>query len=260
VTQANDYRAALRYAEGLLRTERDQMERAVIASRVQMLRQWLSEHDGQHAGAGLGMPGQSWDSFENAIDPQPIRVAMPTALPGGKWGAQSFSFGVQTDALGNFVKGGDPRNLYGETGCELLRAEWPIATTWALQVYWSYSGPQGVFLPGVIETLQWGPVVQVTGTVDNAHTELRLPLNAGAGVYPLQYAIGSTGGGAPVLQSLDIVAQQVTVSVIAFGASNDAVPPPNPPNADITIVVQAVIGLWSASLPPQRGAMGSVNG
>ena len=160
--EADQMRAALRYAEALYLRERNATERDLIGERMTQLQAWLDAHDKENAGPALGMPGVSFDAFKSRQDIQPLRVAMPESLPGGKWGSGPQSFRIQTDGAGAFVPGFGPRSLLAEAGAELARAEWAIPTLWGVQIQLATAGLTPAVLPA-----GWQVLVTVTGSADN---------------------------------------------------------------------------------------------
>lgn len=236
MSEADQMRAALRYAEKLFLSAAAD-ERPVIQERMVLLQEWLDANDKQNGGGALGMPGVPFEKFGSRQDIEPLRVAMPLSLPGGKWGSGPQAFAVQTDALGKFVLGSGPRSLLAEAGAELLRAEWSIPTLWNVQVQLEATGLPLGWPAG------WSVNVSVTGAVDNSECAQVMNLANGPGCYPFQGAnalalLGST---------YQLVAQQVRIRLLGFSA------PPGPPiSLDALITVQAVAGLASASMPPER--------
>ena len=236
MSEADQMRAALRYAQGLyLRASDD--ERAVIEERMGLLQEWLDAHDKQDAGPSLGMPGVPFDAYKSRTEIDPLRVAMPVALPGGKWGTGPQSFRVQTDGAGAFVGGMGPRSLLAEAGAELARAEWAIPTLWGVQIQLAIEGlAPPILAPG------WEIRVKVTGAADNSETEFIVPVNKGAGSYPFE------AGAVTPQWMVQILAQQVRVRLIEFVAT----PVVQPFSLDVLLTLQAVAGLVSASAPPEQ--------
>ena len=234
--EADQIRAALRYAEALYLRTKDPQEREVVRGRMVELADWIAAHDRQNDGPALGMPGVSWDAFKSRQDIEPLRVAMPESLPGGKWGATPQPFAVQTDGAGQFLAGLGPRSLIAAPGAELLRAEWAIPTLWNVQIQLAVTG---LTVPWPVG---WTVNVLVTGSVDNAECGQLIALANGPGCYPFQGAnalalLGTT---------YQLVAQQVRVRLQGFTGA------PGPLNVDAVLTVQAVAGLASASLPATR--------
>lgn len=246
--RVEELRAALRHAETLPPSD-------LVLGRIAQLRAWIAEHEADLSGPALGMPGVPWDAYQNRVDPTPLRAAMPVALPGGKWGAGPQSFDVATDAQGNFINPeSGPRLLLGSQNGELLRAEWPIPTVWASQIFLQWIDRNGNLPGDQISQFGWEVVLEIESTVDNTRAVQSVPLNFGPGTYPLQYIMGSQGQ-APLVQTYDWVAQQLIARLFAFRISINP-PGPQPKNVDGTFTVQMNAGLWSATLPPQRGAHG----
>jgi hypothetical protein len=238
--EADQIRAALRYAEALYLRTRSVDERELVKGRMEEMQAWLDAHDRQDAGPALGMPGVSFDAFKSRQDIVPLRVAMPESLPGGKWGSGPQSFRIQTDGAGAFVPGFGPRSLLAETNAELARAEWAIPTLWGVQIQLAIAG-----LPGAPPALPagWQVSVTVTGSADNSESEFIVPVNKDAGSYPLSQA----GVIAPQW-FVNVMAQQVRVRIREFVATGGV----QPFNLDVTLTLQAIAGLVSASAPPER--------
>jgi len=231
-------RAALRYAEALYLRERNATERDLIGERMTQLQAWLDAHDKENAGPALGMPGVSFDAFKSRQDIVPLRVAMPESLPGGKWGSGPQSVRIQTDGAGAFVAGFGPRSLLAETGAELARAEWAIPTLWGVQIQLATVGLTPAILPP-----GWQVSVSVTGSADNSESEFVVPVNKAAGSYPFEQA-----GVISPQWFINIMAQQVRVRIREFVATAIV----QPFNLDVTLTLQAIAGLVSASAPPER--------
>jgi len=235
--EADQMRAALRYAETLYLRARDPDERELIKGRMEELQEWIDAHDRQNDGPALGMPGVSFDAFKSRQEIEPLRVAMPEALPGGKWGSGPQSFRIQTDGAGAFVPGFGPRSLLAEASAELARAEWAIPTLWGVQIQLGVLGlTPPILAPG------WSVVVRVTGSADNSETEFLVPVNKAAGSYPLE------GGAGTPQWYVQILGQQVRVRLVEFTATAVV----QPLNLDVTLTLQAIAGLISASAPPER--------
>jgi len=237
---ADQIRAALRYAEGLYLRTKNADERATVGERMAQLQAWIDAHDRENAGPGLGMPGVPFSAFQSRQEVMPLRVAMPEALPGGKWGSGPQSVRIQTDGAGAFVPGFGPRSLLAEAGAELARAEWAIPTLWGVQIQLGIVG-----LPGAPPALPagWQVTVTVTGSADNSESEFLVAVNKTAGSYPFEQA----GVIAPQW-FLNIMAQQVRVRIREFVAGVGV----QPFNLDVTLTLQAIAGLVSASAPPER--------
>ena len=215
----------------------------------------LAEWDAGRAGPALGLPGVPWDAFRNAVDPVPIRAAMPASLPGGRWGTGSTRLTIQTDANGgviggNPIDGGQLEFPFPVESRELARAEWPIPTSWVLQgsIDVKTSGgntipqqpvpafPAGWFLEGYIEQ-----------SVENS--TMRLPiLIQEAGPFPLIQGITFQSNPIFGVWAATLVAQQIKVvaSRIVTGTFTDT------GFGTWNYNAVALLGLAAASLPPTR--------
>lgn len=236
--EADDMRAALRFAEQKYLSARSSEERELVKERMELLQEWLIKHDGPNAGPALGMPGVPWDAYKSRTEIDPLRVAMPVALPGGKWGGGPQSFRVATDGAGAFVAGLGPRELIAEAAAELARAEWAIPTLWGVQVQLGIVGISPPILPP-----GWELRVKVTGATDNSEMEILVPLNKAAGNYP----IGNSTFVTPQWY-VQMLAQQTRVRLVEFVAT----PVVQPFNLDVQLTVQATAALISASAPPEQ--------
>ena len=212
----------------------------------------LAEWDAGRAGPALGLPGVPWDAFRNAVDPVPIRAAMPASLPGGRWGTGPTRLGIQTDGNGGVIGGtvigpGLVEFVFPTESRELARGEWPIPTAWVVQGSTQVSGssqgaivntfPTGWFLEGFIEQ-----------SVENSTIQLPVRIEI-AGPFPFLSGIGFAPNPVFGLWAIQVVGQQVRIVATRIVATFVN---PGLAFADLTFSATALLGLQAASLPPTR--------
>jgi hypothetical protein len=213
----------------------------------------LAEWDAGRAGPALGLPGVPWDAFRNAVDPVPIRAAMPASLPGGRWGTGATRLTIQTGGQGaviggNPIDGGLLEFPFPVESRELARAEWPIPTAWVLQGSIDVTGSGGLppqqlngFPPG------WYLEGYIEQSVENS--TMRLPIRIeSAGPFPLIQGITFPLNPVFGVWAATLVAQQI--KVVASRMVTTAFT-----NTDFgtwNFNAVALLGLAAASLPPTR--------
>jgi hypothetical protein len=215
----------------------------------------LAEWDAGRAGPALGLPGVPWDAFRNAVDPVPIRAAMPASLPGGRWGTGATRLTIQTDVQGGVV-GGNPIGggllefPFPVESRELARAEWPIPTAWVLQGSVDVTGTAGgEFPPQQLTGFPAGWYLEgyIEQSVENS--TMRLPIRIeSAGPFPLIQGITFQLNPVFGVWAATLVAQQI--KVVASRMVTTLFDPTLLGTWNFNAV--ALLGLAAASLPPTR--------